>query len=651
MREIQSWDQLWDPVHNRFKAEGSKQAQEEASEQDPEETPEKRRKREEEAAFTEFIHNIFLVYPGPDMAGPIRALDLMIEALGVTHPGFGMQFIEARLGRHTEETKAYAQTMQENKEQLVNLRRLVFSKKQRLMRLQDAHTFLEEELIHRVVEDVTPDEQTRRYKSVSSSFIRRSFREITAQEPRAVKAFEDALRAYTDALAHGTNLALHALRWDYDLINSGITKRIMDGQRLATEDKSWDMAIAAAMMGVRVPLKEQDQYTANAILDIAEPCVKKLLKPKGRDFSALENMGDYSVRNLKSNLDSVITTIPEWFTILESKGTVKLYTATPIDRFKELVQFIGRLPSNARAEQKVIAEEGVKKPFIKRYHNPGRGWPTAKQRIRGGWWTCRSTPDAYAAELGCGVCHPNGITAPPSDDELSSESESEPEHRDGSEGVKLRLTMAEVEKAQTEANKKEQLRCRERMRKERAGLDLWYRRREWNRQGAGFEAHELLYGRDVNEINYRHQVSSSLPTSMPSSGMGMGRVSSILSSLPSTPTMLPSSIQFSDFMGKSKTVNWRSPLFPADTDVDEVSGPSQPFPMISSDIKGKGKAVTWQLPSSPTETEGNDTAESSQPSASSKPVDIKGKGKATASALSTPGSKGKGKGKHVSWQL
>ncbi|KAK4134412.1 hypothetical protein BT67DRAFT_318204 [Trichocladium antarcticum] len=573
--------------------EARKQAQEEVSE------PCELLQNKAEERLAALIHEYFLVFPGPDMLEHNRAFDRWFESYRSTFSGFDDQFIETRLGSHAEETIAFARTMENNKQQIVDLEQRVWLWRKETIGLQNEVKEREEELRMRN-EDHEAGEIFKREIMIPSCILRKELSDLTRAKHKSIQAFEDAIHRFKDAVVCGAGLALNALRWDFDLVNAIDQRRFREQKNQQAEKEARDLAIDLATMGLRYPLREQDESTAAAIRDTAEPWIKKLRNPA-------YNPG-FEVK-LEANLDNLITTIPEWFRIIEAKGTVKLRGAAPMDRFQEFVQLIGRLPSGATKERNMTPQERIRKPFTKHYHEPSRGWPTAKQRVHGGWWTCRSTPDAYAAELGCELCHPRGIKAPDSDKEMGPESE----HFEGIQTKTLNSILAEVEKAQVEANKNEQLRVRQRMRKERAQVDHWHWQREWNRQGAGFEAHELLYGRDVNEINYCGQVAASLPTSMPSDeGTGKQKASSILRALPSTPTMLPSPIKFTDFKTKKTPVDLRPPPFPAETWMNETAGPSQP----------------------------------SKPS---RPVNIQGETKAKTSALAAPGSKGKAK--HVSWKV
>jgi hypothetical protein len=227
------------------------------------------------------------------------------------------------------------------------------------------------------------------------------------------------------------------------------------------------------------------------ILEHTKPAVEEMMKEYGQPEKPIE------LHSLAPNLDTLITTVPEWFSLLERKGTVELDGATAMERFKELVQVLGKTSARARNERRAAAQR-PKKPFTKEFHYPDPGWPNEKQRRVGGWWTCRSGPDASPAEIRCKLCHP------PDSAEQATESIIYPSAVEEHEHI-----LAEIEKAMAEANKMDRLRLKHQLQQDKQDYDSYLKQREWHRSGGGFQPHELLYGMGINELNHRPSIQRS----------------------------------------------------------------------------------------------------------------------------------------------
>jgi hypothetical protein len=87
--------------------------------------------------------------------------------------------------------------------------------------------------------------------------------------------------------------------------------------------------------------------------------------------------------------------VPEWFTILDKKGLVKLRTEDPRARYEELMNHVADL-------HKKMAEETTAP--TKEWHEPNKAWPYKTWQEQGGWWACRTGFSASAAEKACEVC-------------------------------------------------------------------------------------------------------------------------------------------------------------------------------------------------------------------------------------------------------
>ncbi|KAI4867091.1 hypothetical protein F4820DRAFT_468311 [Hypoxylon rubiginosum] len=93
--------------------------------------------------------------------------------------------------------------------------------------------------------------------------------------------------------------------------------------------------------------------------------------------------------------------VPDWFPILRSKFKQLLPDGDIADAFKALLQLIDKLQN----EVEYWNRRGGAKSWDKIWHEPNKRWPHEFQRLKGGWWKCRSAPDAPLAERRCPVCH------------------------------------------------------------------------------------------------------------------------------------------------------------------------------------------------------------------------------------------------------
>jgi len=96
---------------------------------------------------------------------------------------------------------------------------------------------------------------------------------------------------------------------------------------------------------------------------------------------------------------------PDWFKILEKKGKVKLHANGQKARYQELVSMLSTASwMMNREEEDMDNGAAPKKQWTKEWHEPNKFWPYKKWQERGGFWTCRSGPEASVAERRCTVC-------------------------------------------------------------------------------------------------------------------------------------------------------------------------------------------------------------------------------------------------------
>lgn len=97
--------------------------------------------------------------------------------------------------------------------------------------------------------------------------------------------------------------------------------------------------------------------------------------------------------------------IPDWFYDLDKSGRVALRSADFEDRYRELLNKMYRLLTEIDDEKH---GHGKKKKFDKNWHEADPGWPHPQHQKYGGWFKCRSGPEATKAELNCTQCHRAG---------------------------------------------------------------------------------------------------------------------------------------------------------------------------------------------------------------------------------------------------
>ncbi|XXG99165.1 hypothetical protein Hte_005500 [Hypoxylon texense] len=99
--------------------------------------------------------------------------------------------------------------------------------------------------------------------------------------------------------------------------------------------------------------------------------------------------------------------IPDWFYVLRSKFHQLLPHGDVAVGFQALLKTIDKLQKEAECWK----QQGGPKSWDKVWHKPNKQWPHEFQRLKGGWWKCRSGPEAPDAERWCSVCHKTQNTA------------------------------------------------------------------------------------------------------------------------------------------------------------------------------------------------------------------------------------------------
>ncbi len=425
------------------------------------------------------IRHQFFTFPAPDLSESNREFDRELEECRPTFWGFHPDEVDKQIDDYAEGTKHFAKLMEEHQAEFDPVYKTFSSIKADLTHLNyERQRAITSEYASKPVMTA----QTRRKRIA----------EVAEAELPFMRDMEIVRPQLNELVLRARVKIAHALKQDLRAPNAIDEKRTRAYERKFVEEKETELGVAGAMMGLRGTPKEQNLENSTAIMRYT----RRIVDERMREFDEPDELHqvDKPARpeeppppNLAANLAAVVTTIPAWFTILDAKGTVELYGATPLDRFRELTQTLGNSYSAARDEKWTDESRPHRYSWPKQYHEPHAAWPNPKQRTRGGWWTCRSGPDASPAERSCRLCH----TPDPA-----------PSERRSSADVHQHI-LDEIEKAMAEANKRDRLVLKCQLQQEREDIDQYWQHREWMRSGGCADLKEMLNGRGVNELNYR----------------------------------------------------------------------------------------------------------------------------------------------------
>ncbi|KAK3905702.1 hypothetical protein C8A05DRAFT_12510 [Staphylotrichum tortipilum] len=429
----------------------------------------------------------FFPYPAPNMLESNREFDQELEDSLPIFWGFDQEVIERQVDLYAEQTRIFEQVMAEHDAEFYPAHDRVLYLKNQLTYLNDRRQrAITSEYAQKPV--MTPQERAK------------LLAEIAAAERPFLEERELAHSELKEIILRGRVKIARALQKDLRADNEIDQRKSRVAQRKATEEESTEMGVAGAMIGLRGSLKRQTEKTRTEVLQYAQ----RVIDAKMKEFDE----SDPAFRPAKSakpasgrlpSVDNIVTSIPAWFTILDAKGTVALSAPTPMGRFKELLHCMGNASYSAREEQWLRDARPEKLSPAKEYHEPHDGWPTAKQRARGGWWTCRSGPDASPAERNCELCH-----SPEAEAAAALEASIDPRaFRDRYQHIS-----DEVEKAMAEANVRDRLMLKHNLEQERQDIERYWQHREWMRSGGG-NISEVLHTPDVNHLNYRPSAARS----------------------------------------------------------------------------------------------------------------------------------------------
>ncbi|KAL2153143.1 hypothetical protein VTH82DRAFT_4298 [Thermothelomyces myriococcoides] len=418
----------------------------------------------------------FFHFPPPDMGNYNRDFDKELEQSRPINSGLNPDLIDKQLDEFAAQTELILGLMRAHQAEFEPVNELFLANKRELLHLnyerQRAITSK-----YSILNKTTPKQRAR------------ILARVAAAETPLLEEQKHVKEGLMEIVIRGRAQVAQIVREDQSIPTTIDEKRARISQRNLLEEQYTELGIAGAMIGLRGNLKEQNYSTHTAILRFAQHVVDERLKAFDEKHSWYKPEKPVSIKPI-SDVDTVITAVPGWFTILDAKGTVKLRGTTPMDRLKELLQILGTSFNAAREEQWVDELRPKRHAWRKQYHEPDSAWPNALQRSRGGWWACRSGPDASPAERSCKLCHQR-VASPKCQVSIQTAKE------------QYQHILKEIEAAQAEASRKDQLILKYQLEQECEDIDQYWQRREWIRSGGGVDISEELHEDDVNGLNYR----------------------------------------------------------------------------------------------------------------------------------------------------
>ncbi|KAI0161653.1 hypothetical protein GGR52DRAFT_132321 [Hypoxylon sp. FL1284] len=100
-------------------------------------------------------------------------------------------------------------------------------------------------------------------------------------------------------------------------------------------------------------------------------------------------------------LRSQTPSIPEWFPIMRANINGYFPAKDDAAAYKLLLHLLCQYQREVEYRER----HGDPKQWDKFWHEPSKNWPHEHQRLKGGWWKCRSEPDAPEAQRRCIICH------------------------------------------------------------------------------------------------------------------------------------------------------------------------------------------------------------------------------------------------------
>ncbi|SPQ23679.1 db6da314-ed34-44a1-8dce-eef96f1ab9fc [Thermothielavioides terrestris] len=308
----------------------------------------------------------FWSFPPPDMGEHNREFARELEESLPVVEGFDADFIDTYVERYAERSVLFANAMQDLNDTLDVVLGEFLSIKKQLSDLNDTRESSISDAYARVPK-LTPAQR------------KRVLAEVALAEAPLVKEREVVQHDLMKQVLHGRGKIAHALLYDFRAAKVIEESRTRAEQRKVAEEHNTELGTAGTMLGLRGSLSSQDNPTRDAIMQNARFVVNERMGASSRPGQPDEP----AFIPLASNLDILIARVPDWFSILDAKGTVELHGATPLDRYKELIQALGDSFVIGRDEEGAAAERPAR-PFTKEFHEPNPAWPDPKQRQCGG---------------------------------------------------------------------------------------------------------------------------------------------------------------------------------------------------------------------------------------------------------------------------
>ncbi|KAK4100869.1 hypothetical protein N658DRAFT_427002 [Parathielavia hyrcaniae] len=421
----------------------------------------------------------FTPFPPPDVGESNREFDMELEENRPISDPFDQDIIDRQIDGWSAQTDLFVRVMNAHQAEFDPVNELFLAQKAELTHLNN-------------VRERAITAELARPKLMSEPARLRLIARATAAEKALLKEVEITQRELKEIIIRGRAKIARGLQRDLRAPSVIDEKRARELQRIEVEEKEAELAIEGATIGLRGGLNEQGHAAQSTILRYTRHVVEERLRVFDQTDDA-RVPATSTPAPPQSNIDTVISTVPEWFTILDARETIALYQTTPLDRYKELLQVMGNTSIAAREEKWADESRPSRHTWNQHFHQASPHWANELRRTRGGWWNCRSGADAPPAERYCALCHdqPAQKRQPPSAKE------------------RYQHILDEIDAAVEEAKERDQLRLKYQLQQERQDIDEYWQRREWTRSGGGLDITEVLHSRDVNELNYRPSVGRS----------------------------------------------------------------------------------------------------------------------------------------------
>jgi hypothetical protein len=443
--------------------------------------------------------HLYYPYPGLDMKPSNDEFDAELEALRSIFPGLGNDFVEQCIvDGFTEATEEWCARLEEH--------RFALAIKHHQLTVNQIH--LQARVHERKVLEVKPIPRSERAgleeRKKRLSELAKEILPLQIQ----VKQVEKELNGLVD---ESINKMRKAFRTAYGHQEQFIKKCEKKPEIEAVKGKITEMGYAAITMGTR-PRGDRCDGRSEAIIsqyighlmdtdetlrdlnmeltlddDDDEPEPEKQHDPLDELPFTLhfDNVFSRGLDEVQPHAEVVLENVPDWFHVLDGKPSLKLRGETPLDRFRHLLRRLQKF-REAGKEEELIEASRPKWKLKLEYHDPHPGWATELRRQKGGWWVCRSGPDAPHQEQYCKLCHKDGT----SKDAVLPQTYTE----------KYQEILYEVRAAMAEQSKKDALMFRLELEEHQRDLDRYCQWRDFVR--CGVDVGEVLERKDVNELNY-----------------------------------------------------------------------------------------------------------------------------------------------------